>query len=74
MINDYKFKLEVQNTVENYILQLMNANNISASLMEDALYKVLVSLKERQMQEMLIELESDDTEELPEEETGEEEE
>jgi DNA-binding TFAR19-related protein (PDSD5 family) len=53
-MNDNKFRIEVQSTIESYIFQLMNANDIPASMVEDALNKIIVSLKERQLQEVFI--------------------
>ena len=56
-MSDSKFRVSVQNTITNYVVQLMDANNIPASMMEDALNKAMLVVKERQLQELLLEME-----------------
>jgi 23S rRNA maturation-related 3'-5' exoribonuclease YhaM len=55
MTNEQK-RMALYNTITNYLVALQQQNNISASMMEDAINKYLVSLKDQIIQEMLLEI------------------
>lgn len=47
-------RMQVQSAVNEWIDAFMHDNNISASMMEDALSKSLLSIKDQAMKEFLI--------------------
>ena len=47
-------RMQVQSAVNEWIDTFMHDNNISASMMEDALSKSLLSIKDQAMKEFLI--------------------
>lgn len=47
-------RMQVQSAVNEWIDTFMHDNNISASMMEDALSKSLLSIKDKAMKEFLI--------------------
>jgi len=55
MTNEQK-RMALYNTITNYLVALQQQNNIPASMMEDAINKYLVSLKDQIIQEMLLEI------------------
>lgn len=55
MTNEQK-RMALYNTIANYLVALQQQNNIPASMMEDAINKYLVSLKDQIIQEMLLEI------------------
>ena len=54
MTNQLQVRLEVQGAVQSWIDSFMLNNGVSASVMEDALNKALVSLKDKAIQECII--------------------
>ena len=52
-INPYEQRLAVQSTIRNYISQLMLNNDLSPSMVEDALNKVIIDLHPMIVQEIL---------------------
>lgn len=52
-MNQFQMRLEVQGAVQAWIDSFMINNGISATMMEDALNKVLPSIKDRAIQEFL---------------------
>lgn len=52
-MNDFELRLRLQNTLQNYVDEVMISNNVSAAMMEDALNKVLVNLKEKVLVEFI---------------------
>lgn len=53
-MNDLEFRIRVQGMVKQWVNQTRIANNISAAVMEDALNKVLVDLKDEVMKEFIV--------------------
>lgn len=51
-MNEFELRLRLHATLNEYINQLMISNNISAAMMEDALNKVLVELKDKVFAEL----------------------
>lgn len=47
-------RMQVQAAVNEWVSTFMRDNNISASIMEDALSKILLSIKDQAMREFLI--------------------
>lgn len=54
MNEDLQKRMEVQASVIEWIDFFMKQNNISASMMEDALSKALISIKDKAVKEFLI--------------------
>lgn len=54
MNEDLQKRMEVQASVIEWIDFFMKQNNISASMMEDALSKALISIKDKAIKEFLI--------------------
>ena len=54
MNEDLQKRIEVQASVIEWIDFFMKQNNISASMMEDALSKALISIKDKAIKEFLI--------------------
>ena len=54
MNEDLQKRMEVQASVIEWIDFFMKQNNVSASMMEDALSKTLLSIKDQAMREFLI--------------------
>lgn len=52
-INPYEQRLAVQSTIRNYISQLMLNNDLSPSMIEDALNKTIIDLHPLIIQEVL---------------------
>lgn len=52
-MSEKELRVRVQGTIQQYINELMSANNISAAMMEDALNKVLSQLKDQVLFELL---------------------
>lgn len=52
-MNEFELRLRLQNTVQDYVNQLMTSNNVPAAMMEDALNKVLVNLKDKVLLEFI---------------------
>lgn len=52
-MSEKELRIRVQGTIQQYISDLMSANNISATMMEDALNKVLCQLKDQVLFELL---------------------
>lgn len=52
-MSEKELRIRVQGTIQQYINELMSANNISAAMMEDALNKVLSQLKDQVLFELL---------------------
>lgn len=53
-MNSLKTRLELQGSIQEYIESFMYNNNISAAMMEDALNKVLLYVKDKAVTEFLI--------------------
>lgn len=49
-----QFRIEVQTSVKNFVDDLMITNNIPAAMMEDALNKVLVDIKDQVLREFIV--------------------
>ena len=47
-------RMQVQAAVNEWVNNFMRDNNLSASIMEDALSKILLSIKDQAMREFLI--------------------
>lgn len=54
MNEDLQKRMEVQASVIEWIDFFMKQNNVSASMMEDALSKALISIKDKAIKEFLI--------------------
>ena len=54
MNEDLQKRMEVQASVIEWIDFFMKQNNISASMMEDALSKALISIKDKTIKEFLV--------------------
>lgn len=52
-MSEKELRIRVQGTIQQYISDLMSANDISATMMEDALNKVLCQLKDQVLFELL---------------------
>lgn len=52
-MTEQQFRLEVQSGVKQILDGFMTANNIAPSMMEDAINKYLVSLKDKVLQEFI---------------------
>lgn len=52
-MTEQQFRLEVQSGVKQILDGFMTANNITPSMMEDAINKYLVSLKDKVLQEFI---------------------
>ena len=48
-----QYRLAIQNDVKNWLIGYKNTNGVPASFMEDAINKVLVSLKDEVLQEFI---------------------
>jgi len=55
MTNSIQLRLELQASLQQWIDSTMQQYNISSAMMEDAVTKVLVQLKDKVFQEYLIE-------------------
>lgn len=51
-------RMQVQAAVNEWVNTFMYNNNVSASMMEDALSKILISIKDQAMKEFLIYVQS----------------
>lgn len=49
-----QFRIEIQTNVENWLNGFMQQNNIPAAMMEDAINKALVGIKEKVLQEFIM--------------------
>lgn len=52
-MNEFELRLRLQNTMQDYVNQVMISNNVSAAMMEDALNKVLINLKDKVLLEFI---------------------
>ena len=59
MTNEQK-RMAVYNTIANYLMTLQQQNDISSTMMEDAINKYLVSLKDQIIQELLLQIPEED--------------
>lgn len=68
-----QFRIEIQTSVENWLNGFMQQNNIPAAMMEDAINKALVGIKEKVLQEFIIAVSqpAQSQEEAKEEDSGE---
>ena len=55
MSNQYEQRILVNSAITNYINQLMINNNLSPSMVEDALYKIIANLQSLVIEELLAE-------------------
>ena len=55
MSNQYEQRILVNSAITNYINQLMINNNLSPSMVEDALYKIIANLQPLVIEELLAE-------------------
>ena len=53
-MNQIQMRLEVQGAVQNWVDTFMLNNNIPASMMEDAINKALISVKDKALQEFIL--------------------
>lgn len=53
-MNELEARYRVQSAVKNWVDQFMVQSNVPASMMEDALSKVLCELKDKAMEEFII--------------------
>lgn len=49
-----QFRIEVQTSVKNFVDDLIITNNIPAAVMEDALNKVLLDIKDQVLREFIV--------------------
>lgn len=49
-----QFRIEVQTSVKNFVDDLIITNNIPAAIMEDALNKVLLDIKDQVLREFIV--------------------
>lgn len=72
-MNDLEFRVRVQGMVKQLINQLMQSNNISATVMEDALMHTVAELREVAMVELINaqDLEKQETQEEDKKESAE---
>ena len=66
-----QFRLAIQNDVKNWLIGYKNTNGVPASFMEDAINKVLVSLKDEVLQEFITAVSQPPAEEVPQQEPDE---
>lgn len=52
-MNEFELRLRLQNTMQDYVNQVMISNNVPAAMMEDALNKVLINLKDKVLLEFI---------------------
>lgn len=52
-MNEFELRLRLQNALQDYVNQVMISNNVSAAMMEDALNKVLINLKDKVVLEFI---------------------
>lgn len=52
-MQDLQLRLEVEAAAQQWVAAIMQQNNISASIMEEALTRVLLQLKDLMLQEVL---------------------
>lgn len=52
-MNEFELRLRLQNALQDYVNQVMISNNVSAAMMEDALNKVLINLKDKVILEFI---------------------
>ena len=65
-MNTYEMRLRVQNTVQQTVENIL-AQGVSATLVEDALYKALAGVKDLSQQEFIISISTPPTQEEEEE-------
>lgn len=53
-MTEFEFRAQVQASVQNFIESFMQQNNVSATMMEDAINKSMGWLKDQALKEMLI--------------------
>ena len=53
-MNTLQTRLELQGTVQQWVNSIMNQYNISPSMMDDALSKVLLNVRELAIQEFIV--------------------
>lgn len=63
-----QYRLVIQNDVKNWLIGYKNTNGVPASFMEDAINKVLVSLKDEVLQEFIAAVSQPPAEEVPQQE------
>lgn len=63
-----QYRLAIQNDVKNWLIGYKNTNGVPASFMEDAINKVLVSLKDEVLQEFIAAASQPPAEEVPQQE------
>lgn len=63
-----QYRLAIQNDVKNWLIGYKNTNGVPASFMEDAINKVLVSLKDEVLQEFIAAVSQPPAEEVPQQE------
>lgn len=63
-----QFRLAVQNDVKNWLMGYKETNGVPASFMEDAINKVLVSLKDEVLQEFIAAVSQPSAGEVPQQE------
>lgn len=63
-----QYRLAIQNDVKNWLIGYKNTNGVPASFMEDAINKVLVSLKDEVLQEFIAAVSQPSAEEVPQQE------
>lgn len=59
-----QFRLAIQNDVKNWLIGYKETNGVPASFMEDAINKVLVSLKDEVLQEFIAAVSQSPAEEV----------
>lgn len=73
-MNEQELRIRVYETLNEYINSLMSNNNVPAAMMEDAINKILVNLKDKVMTEFIIAASQPPMDNAPEEVIQEEEE
>lgn len=75
-MNQFEVRMRVQSMVDEQVMRLIEVNHVSPSIVEDAINKVLVKVKDMAYQEFLTSItvnpnETDKREDIPQEDEGE---
>lgn len=75
-MNQFEVRMRVQSMVDEQVMRLMEVNHVSPSIVEDAINKVLVKVKDMAYQEFLTSItvnpdETNKQEDIPQEDEGE---
>lgn len=75
-MNQFEVRMRVQSMVDEQVMRLIEVNHVSPSIVEDAINKVLVKVKDMAYQEFLTSItvnpdKMDNQEDIPQEDEGE---